>query len=167
MQEDRVDVLLRQWRKERSDLDVSPMEIIGRIFLLGRLVDQALKPIIEKEDLSVPEFDVLAVLRRSGEPFRLPVWKLREFSLLSSGAMTNRIDRVESKGLVERVPNPEDRRGVLVGLTSKGKETIENILPERIDQAKKQVSFLSARERRQLAGLLRKLLAGMEIQGSQ
>ena len=167
MQEDRIDVLLRQWRKERGDLDLSPMEIIGRVFCLGRFVDQALKPIIEKEDLSVPEFDVLAVLRRSGEPFRLPVWKLREFSLLSSGAMTNRIDRVEAKGLVERIPNPEDRRGVLVGLTSKGKEAIENILPERIDQAKKQVSSLSSSERKQLAGLLRKLLVAMESQAPQ
>jgi DNA-binding MarR family transcriptional regulator len=167
MQEDKVDVLLRQWKKERGDLDISPMEIIGRVFRLGRLVDQALKPIIEKEDLSVPEFDVLAVLRRSGKPFRLPIWKLREFSLLSSGAMTNRIDRVESKGLVERFPNSKDRRGVLVGLTSKGKEAIEKILPERIDQAKKQVSSLSASERRQLAGLLRKLLVNMESQGSQ
>ena len=167
MQEDKVDILLRQWKKERGDLDISPMEIIGRVFRLGRLVDQALKPIIEKENLSVPEFDVLAVLRRSGEPFCLPIWKLREFSLLSSGAMTNRIDRVESKGLVERIPNSKDRRGVLVGLTSKGKEAIENILPERIDQAKKQVLSLSASERRQLAGLLRKLLVDMENQGSE
>jgi DNA-binding MarR family transcriptional regulator len=167
MQEDKVDVLLRQWKKERGDLDISPMEIIGRVFRLERLVDQALKVIIEKENLSVPEFDVLAVLRRSGEPFRLPIWKLREFSLLSSGAMTNRIDRVESKGLVGRIPNSKDRRGVLVELTSKGKEAIENILPERIDQAKKQVSSLSASERRQLAGLLHKLLVGMESQGSE
>jgi DNA-binding MarR family transcriptional regulator len=167
MQEDRVDVLLCQWRKERGDLDVSPMEIIGRVFRLGRLIDQALKPIIEKADLTVPEFDILAVLRRSGEPFRLPVWKLREFSLLSSGAMTNRLDRVESKGLVERIPNPEDRRGVLVELTSKGNDAIENILPERIDQAKKQVSSLSSSERKQLAGLLRKLLAGMESHDSK
>jgi DNA-binding MarR family transcriptional regulator len=167
MQEDKVDVLLRQWKKERGDLDISPMEIIWRVFRLERLVDQALKVIIEKENLSVPEFDVLAVLRRSGEPFRLPIWKLREFSLLSSGAMTNRIDRVESKGLVGRIPNSKDRRGVLVELTSKGKEAIENILPERIDQAKKQVLSLSASERRQLAGLLRKLLVGMESQGSE
>ena len=167
MQRDRIDTLLQQWKAERKDVDVAPMAIIGRVFRLGRLVERDLGPILEKDKLTVPEFDVLAVLRRSGAPHRLPIWKLCDYSLLSSGAMTNRIDRLEKKKLVERKPNPDDRRGVLVGLTAKGKKTIDGILPKRLEQSQEQVSCLSSAEKKQLTGLLRKLLIGMEEEPGQ
>jgi DNA-binding MarR family transcriptional regulator len=156
---DRVDLLISQWQSERPDLDPSPMGILGRLLILSRLADSGVAAVLRPHDLTVPEFDVLAVLRRCGSPFRQPVGVLCEHTLLSSGAMTNRIDRLEQKKLISRAANPEDRRGVLVCLTPAGLALIDRVVPERLEEAHNRLAGLSPMERRQLESLLGRLLA--------
>jgi len=159
---DRIEQLLEQWKRERPDLDASPMGILGRLMILGRLANRGVEEVLRPHKLTVPEFDVLAVLRRCGPPFRQSVSVLCAYSLLSSGAMTNRVDRLEQKGLIQREPNPEDRRGVLVALTSKGRELIDKLVAERLQEAHERISVLSAKERRQLETLLTHFLAALQ-----
>jgi DNA-binding MarR family transcriptional regulator len=158
--------MLEQWKHERPDLDASPMGILGRLMILSRLLDRGVEQILQPYDLSIPEFDMLAVLRRCGPPFRQSVGELRAHSLLSSGAMTNRVDRLEQKGLVQREPNPEDRRGVLVVLTKKGRVLIDQVVPERLKEGHGRVSVLSKKDRQQLEALLTRFLAALSIEGA-
>ncbi len=166
MVKDRIHRLLEQWKHERPDLDASPMGILGRLMILSRLLDRGVEQILQPYDLSIPEFDMLAVLRRCGPPFRQSVGELRAHSLLSSGAMTNRVDRLEQKGLVQREPNPEDRRGVLVVLTKKGRVLIDQVVPERLKEGHGRVSVLSKKDRQQLEALLTRFLAALSIEGA-
>jgi len=163
---DRIHRMLEQWKHERPDLDASPMGILGRLMILSRLLDRGVEQILQPYDLSIPEFDMLAVLRRCGPPFRQSVGELRAHSLLSSGAMTNRVDRLEQKGLVQREPNPEDRRGVLVVLTKKGRVLIDQVVPERLKEGHGRVSVLSKKDRQQLEALLTRFLAALSIEGA-
>ncbi len=149
---------------ERPDLDVRVMGILGRIFHITKRMEQNLSPLLSGHNLTIPEFDVLAILRRSGPPYTLPVKVLCEESLLSSGAMTNRIDRLVPKQLIKRVHSTQDRRSVLISLTQQGKKAIDEILPIRLIQANDQLSTLSKREKSQLNSLLTKLLDGMSEQ---
>jgi DNA-binding MarR family transcriptional regulator len=137
------------------------MGIIGRLMALSRLSDLGAEQVMRPHGLSTHEFDVLAVLRLCGTPFRQPVGDLCAHSLLSSGAMTNRIDRLEQKGLVERLPNPEDRRGVLVALTESGCALIDKVVAERLDGARQRTSVLSKKDQEQLKTLLARLLAAL------
>jgi len=162
MTKDRIKQLLEQWKRERPDLDASPMGILGRLMILSRLADRGVEEVLRPHKLTIQEFDVLAVLRRCGPPFRQSVGVLCVYSLLSSGAMTNRVDRLEQKGLIQREPNPEDRRGVLVALTSKGRELIDQLVAERLQEAHERVSVLSAMERRQLETLLTQFLGALQ-----
>lgn len=155
---DRIDTLLEQWKQERPDLDATAMGIIGRLMVLNRIAEQGVENELKQYSLTIQEFDVLAVLRRCGPPFKRPVGELCCHSLLSSGAMTNRIDRLEKKELVKREPNPEDRRGVLVALTDKGLEVIDKLIVVRLAEADKRISVLSDEERNQLEYLLKRLL---------
>ena len=166
MVKDRIHRMLEQWKHERPDLDASPMGILGRLMSLSRLLDRGVEQILQPYDLSIPEFDMLAVLRRCGPPFRQSVGELRAHSLLSSGAMTNRVDRLEQKGLVQREPNPEDRRGVLVVLTKKGRVLIDQVVPERLKEGHGRVSVLSKKDRQQLEALLTRFLAALSIEGA-
>ena len=166
MVKDRIHRLLEQWKHERPDLDASPMGILGRLMILSRLLDRGVEQILQPYDLSIPEFDMLAVLRRCGPPFRQSVGELRAHSLLSSGAITNRVDRLEQKGLVQREPNPEDRRGVLVVLTKKGRVLIDQVVPERLKEGHGRVSVLSKKDRQQLEALLTRFLAALSIEGA-
>ena len=166
MVKDRIHQMLEQWKHERPDLDASPMGILGRLMILSRLLDRGVEQILQPYDLSIPEFDMLAVLRRCGPPFRQSVGELRAHSLLSSGAMTNRVDRLEQKGLVQREPNPEDRRGVLVVLTKKGRVLIDQVVPERFKEGHGCVSVLSKKDRQQLEALLTRFLAALSIEGA-
>ncbi len=166
MVKDRIHRMLEQWKHERPDLDASPMGILGRLMILSRLLDRGVEQILQPYDLSIPEFDMLAVLRRCGPPFRQSVGELRAHSLLSSGAMTNRVDRLEQKGLVQREPNPEDRRGVLVVLTKKGRVLIDQVVPERLKEGHGRVSVLSKKDRQQLEALLTRFLAALSIEGA-
>jgi DNA-binding MarR family transcriptional regulator len=166
MAEDRIERLLKQWKQERPDLDTSPMGILGRLMILSRLADCGVAAILRPHNLSIAEFDLLAVLRRCGSPFQQSVGVLCAHSLLSSGAMTNRIDRLEQKGLVQREANPGDRRGVLVALTPNGRTLFDTLLPERLEEAHRRVSVLSTKDRRQLEALLTRFLAALPEEDS-
>jgi DNA-binding MarR family transcriptional regulator len=157
---DRVDTLLAQWKKERPDLDASPIAVLGRIFLVAQADSRRLEAALRPCGLTIPEFDVLSILRRLGAPFRQPVGVICEHTLISSGAMTNRIDRLEERGFVGRKSNPEDRRSVLVALTGKGKKAIDRAIPLRLSDGAEQLERLTAKERRALAHLLKRLLTG-------
>jgi DNA-binding MarR family transcriptional regulator len=155
---DQVDQVLEQWEEERPDLDVSSMEIGSRILRLSKHIRNHIKEALAPFQLDPWGFDVLATLRREGEPFAMSPTELRRAAILTSGAMTNRIDRLEHQGLVERVPDLEDRRGVKVRLTSAGQQLIDEAVVSRLEAADQLVSNLTTEERRTLADLLRKLL---------
>lgn len=158
MPEDYVQQILQQWERERPDLDVSPMGVIGRLSRLTRHLERSIDETFQRHGLGVGGFDVLAALRRSGKPYRLSPTELYNSLLISSGAMTNRIDRLEELGLVERAPDPHDRRSVSVALTSKGRQVIDKALSDHIAKEHDLLSGLTPKEQKQLAGLLRKLL---------
>ncbi len=162
MSQDLIDDLLKQWRRERPELDPSAMGIVGRILRLAghlqRGAEEALKPF----GLSLWQFDVLATLRRSGAPYLLSPTQLMRAVMLSSGAMTNRLDRLESAGLVKRQPDPSDRRGVLITLTPEGHRLVDRAIVARFDQAQRTVASLSPAERDSLENGLRSLLGSVE-----
>lgn len=162
MKKDHVDQIKAQWAKEKPEIDVSPMEIIGRISRISRHIDRFLQENYSKFGLNGGEFDVLATLRRSGKPYQLIPTEMFQTMMLSSGAMTNRLDRLEKAGLIERTPNPEDRRGILVGLTKKGLELIDRAYPLHIAHEDKMLEPLSPKERDSLKVILSKLLGSFE-----
>ena len=159
---DTIEHLLKQWENERPDLDVTPIGILGRLMILSRLAERGVEKVLQPYNLTIQEFDVLAILRRCGPPFRQSVGVLCSYSLLSSGAMTNRVDRLENKGFIRREPNPTDRRGVLVTLTSAGRALIDKLVAERLQEAHERVSVLPSKEQRQLEALLSRFLAALE-----
>lgn len=162
MELDAIDELMDHWREQRPDLDPSAMGVVGRILRLAghleRSVENALKPF----GLSLWQFDVLATLRRTGPPYRLSPTQLMQAVMLSSGAMTNRIDRLETAGLVKREPDPHDRRGVLITLTPKGLHLVDKVIVARFDEARASIAALSKTERKTLECGLRKLLNSAE-----
>ncbi|MEV0273646.1 MarR family transcriptional regulator [Hamadaea sp. NPDC050747] len=155
---DAVDAVIGQWAAERPDVDVSPIQIVGRISRLSRHFERALKTHFAGFDLERWEFDVLATLRRSGKPYELSAGALLKMALVTSGAMTNRIDRLEGRGLVERRSDPGDRRTVLIRLTTQGRETVDAILVGHMANEERMLAALSPGERRDLEATLRKLL---------
>lgn len=159
---DRIDRLLEQWAIERPDLDASSMGVIGRLMILNRFAEQAMEQTLSEYKITLPEFDVLAVLRRCGPPFKKSIGVLCSYSLLSSGAMTNRVDRLEKKKLVRREQNPQDRRGVVVALTEEGKQLIDVLIEERLNEADKFTSAISLSEKEQLEATLKKLLLSLD-----
>jgi DNA-binding MarR family transcriptional regulator len=156
--DDEVDVLVRAWRHERSDLDMGPVEIFSRISRLSRLLDRARKEAFTDREVEPWEFDVLAALRRAGKPYRLSPGRLLRETMVTSGTMTNRVDGLEARGYVERSPDPGDRRGVLVGLTAAGKRAVDGAFEMLIANERELLTELSAAERRELAGLLKRLM---------
>jgi DNA-binding MarR family transcriptional regulator len=156
--DDEVDVLVRAWRHERGDLDLGPVEIFSRISRLSRLLDRARKEAFTERGVEPWEFDVLAALRRAGRPYRLSPGRLLRETMVTSGTMTNRVDRLEARGYVERSPDPGDRRGVLVGLTAAGKRAVDGAFEMLIANERELLTELSATERRELAGLLKRLM---------
>jgi DNA-binding MarR family transcriptional regulator len=162
MTHDHVDAILEQWRRERPDLDPSPMGVIGRIARAARVLGRALDTTFADFGLNGGEFDVLATLRRAGPPYRLTPTALFTDLMLSSGAMTNRLDRLEQAGLIARIPDPSDRRGTLVGLTTRGQELIDAALVVHLANEQRLLSALSFEEQAQLAQLLRTLLCSLE-----
>ncbi|GAA0361001.1 MarR family transcriptional regulator [Actinoallomurus spadix] len=155
---DAVDEILGQWARERPDMDVWPMGIIGRIKRLSRIVDRELKDFFAGHGLEQWEFDVLATLRRSGPPYTLTAGALNRAAMVTSGAITNRIDRLAAKGLVERVPDEQDRRSVRVRLTERGRALVDEIVGLHVANEARLLSSLSPERRTELAGLLRDLL---------
>ncbi|SLM62671.1 MULTISPECIES: MarR family winged helix-turn-helix transcriptional regulator [Dickeya] len=162
MTTDRADEANMQWQRERPDLDPFPMQVIGRLLETAmRLERDHLNPLFARFSLRPGEFDVLATLCRSGSPYALTPTQLYEALMISSGGMTNRIDRLEQAQLVIRQPNPQDRRGALVVLTSDGMALMNRLLNEHIDNERQLLSALNIDEQQQLNQLLKKLLAGL------
>ncbi len=157
---DRARLAVEQWRRERPEFDLLPMEILGRMAELAQIVGRDhLEPLFAEFGLQRGEFDVLATLRRSGKPFALTPTALYEATMVSSGGMTNRLDRLERAGLVERRPNPNDRRGTIVALSDGGLELIDRAVEAHLENEHRVLSGLNADEKQQLNTLLAKLLA--------
>jgi DNA-binding MarR family transcriptional regulator len=159
--EDSVDLILDQWARERPDLDCSPMGIIGRISQLQREVYLAQRETFGRHGLDVPSFDVLAALRRAGPPYQLTPTVLMRTALVTSGAITQRLDRLEQKGLITRERSEDDGRAVVVTLTDAGFKALEDTLPDHLETERRLLAGLSGQEREQLAGLLRRLLVSL------
>jgi len=156
---DEVDDLVAAWRAQRPDLDVEPMQVLSRISRLARHLDIARRGAFAEHELESWEFDVLSALRRQGPPFQLTPGALLRATLVTSGTMTNRIDRLERKGLVRREPDPRDKRGVLVTLTDQGQERVDAALAGLLRRERALLAGLDDAERRHLADLMRILLA--------
>ena len=159
---DPVDTILAQWAKERPDLDVSPMGLIGRTTRIAHYFRKAIGKTFSEFDLQPGEFDVLATLRRSGKPYQLSPTELFKSMMVSSGTMTNRIDRLETAGLVERVPDERDRRGTLIHLSDKGFSLIEAAVTAHVANEHCILNGLDDVEKKALSDLLRKLLLSLE-----
>lgn len=156
---DEVDRLVAAWQRERPDLDVAPMEVLSRVSRLSRYLDRHRRAAFTEHELESWEFDVLAALRRAGEPYRLSPGQLLRETQVTSGTMTNRVDRLVARRLVSRSNNPQDRRAVLVALTPKGKESVDAAMSSLLESEHEILAALSASDRAQLAGLLRSLVA--------
>ena len=159
---DHVDHILAQWRKERPDLDVGPMGLLGRLHRLSTHLGREVEAVLLKHGLSSSAFDVLATLRRAGPPYRLSPGDLLAMTMVSSGTMTNRIDQLEKVGLVERIQNPQDRRSVLISLTERGLAIVEDAVGAHVENQHRLVAHLSEEERAALNGLLKRFLQDFE-----
>ena len=157
MKTDSVDGLLNQWSEERPELETDSLGVVIRITSLSRAFLRQATDALTPLDLELFEYDVLSALRRQGRPYALPATGLAKETGLSSGAMTNRIDKLESRGFVTRKADKSDRRAVIVSLTSQGKKEIDTAIQVRIDTADESLEGLSDRERSDLAALLRKV----------
>lgn len=161
-QGDRIDGIVAQWARERPDLDAGGFAIVGRVLVLGRLLERRVGEALAPVDLALWEFDVLATLRRHGAPYRLTPTELSRATMLTPGAMTNRLDRLEARGLIRRESDPDDRRGVRVVLEKRGLTLVNRAIELRFAEADAAVADLPAKDRRALEGLLRAMLAGLE-----
>ena len=159
---DRIGKILEQWRRERPDLDPVAMGLFGRIRNLTLHLSREMEKTFARFGLNAANFDMLATLRRSGEPYALSPGDLMDTMMVSSGTMTNRIDQLEKAGLVARSQNPNDGRSVLISLTSKGFELIDAAVTAHVETQARLVSTLSENERTALDGLLRTYLASFE-----
>ncbi|GAA4523038.1 MULTISPECIES: MarR family winged helix-turn-helix transcriptional regulator [Nonomuraea] len=157
--QDEVDRLVAAWRAERPDLDVEPLQVLSRISRLAKHLDRARRAAFAEHGLEPWEFDVLTALRRAGQPYELSPGALLRATLVTSGTMTNRIDRLAQAGLVRRRPDPEDRRGVLVSLTDAGLARVDAAFTDLIRREHTLLSSLEADQQHALAGLLRTMLA--------
>ena len=155
---DEVDDLSEAWAHERPDLDLGPVEIFSRLSRLSRHLDLARRDAFSGSGIESWEFDVLAALRRAGDPYELSPGRLLRETLVTSGTMTNRVDRLASRGLVERLPDPADRRGVHVRLTPDGKATVDSAFEALLAAEREFLDGLSGDQQSQLTDLLRRLL---------
>lgn len=162
MPDDRLDHIAAQWRGERPDLDVAALELVGRLLRAATLAHAALARGLRAHELQTGWFDLLAALRRAGRPYELNPTQLMSATMLSSGGMTKRLDRLAEAGLIERRPDPADRRGVLVRLTPRGMAVIDRAVEDHMANEERLLRSLSAPNRRALDDLLRKLLAALE-----
>ena len=159
---DDVDQIVDAWRRERPDLDVAPLHVFSRVSRLARRLDLDRVQAFARHQLEGWEFDVLSALRRAGAPYELSPGQLIRQTLVTSGTMTNRVDRLERRGLVERSPSPSDRRGVIVRLTPGGQQTVDAAMADLLDRERDLLAELPGGDREELAGLLRRLLSPFE-----
>jgi DNA-binding MarR family transcriptional regulator len=166
-QPDHVDGILEQWRRERPDVDTGALGLIGRLHRAAVLTNAPLAAGLAEHGLRPGWFDLLAALRRSGPPYELNPTQLMRATLLSSGGMTKRLDRLVEAGLVERRADPSDRRGILVGLTPHGKAVVDTALEAHVANEERLLRSLKPADRRALDDLLRTLLADLEESGDE
>lgn len=153
----RVDDILNQWRAERPELDVSPMAVIGRLSRAATTVDARLAATFAAHGLDSASFDVLATLLRAGAPHELPPKDLTHWSMVTSSAIAQRVNKLVDRGLVTRRPSEHDGRGTVVALTPAGKDLVEETLPDHLAAEERLLAGFSATEREQLASLLERL----------
>jgi DNA-binding MarR family transcriptional regulator len=156
---DEVDDIVASWQAERPDLDVTPLHVLSRVSRLARHLDRARRAAFAAHALEAWEFDVLSALRRQGAPYQLSPGALLRATLVTSGTMTNRIDRLAARGLVRRHPDPQDKRGVLVELTGPGLRSVDAAMADLLERERGLLAALPADEQQDLAGMLRVLLA--------
>lgn len=154
---DAVDEILDQWSEERPELDTASLGVVIRVMTLYRQFLREATEALEEMELELFEYDVLSALRRQGKPFSLPATALARETGLSSGAMTNRVDKLEERGLVSRRRDERDRRGVIVSLTGRGRRKIDAAIQLRLDAADESLRDISPQDRARLAGLLRQV----------
>jgi DNA-binding MarR family transcriptional regulator len=163
LSEDVVDHLLDDWGRERPDLDASAMAVVGRLLHVGALVQTRADQRLRGHGISYTELDVLATLRRSGAPYRLSPTALRRSVLLTSGAMTACLNRLEQRGLIRRSPDAADRRSLLATLTAEGVRLIDDAITAHFAEADRMILGLAPVERAELARLLRKVRLQLEV----
>ena len=156
---DGVDLIIEQWERERPELDSSPIGVVGRISRLAREIEARLEPVYREHGLEPGWHDILATLRRSGGTLR-PT-DLTNASMLTSSGTTKRLDKLEAAGLIARQPDPSDRRGTLIALTTDGRRLIDALTPAHLDNERRILGALSEADQRRLADLLRKLQLGL------
>jgi DNA-binding MarR family transcriptional regulator len=159
---DEVDRIVAAWRHERPDLDVTPLEVLSRVSRLARRLDLTRSAVFADHDLEGWEFDVLSALRRAGAPHELSPGDLVRATLVTSGTMTNRVDRLVERGLVERHRSETDRRGVRVRITPTGLTRLDSAFADLLDRERRLLAELPPAERTRLAALLRGLLQPLE-----
>ena len=156
-QPDEVDRIVDAWARERSDLDFSPLQVLSRVARLARHLERARRTAFAASDLELWEFDVLSALRRAGSPYQLSPKALLQQTLVSSGTMTNRIDRLVTRKLVERRTDPNDGRGILVIMTEEGRERVDAAISTLLEAESELLDRLPKADQERLSGLLRKL----------
>ncbi|UYO96138.1 MarR family winged helix-turn-helix transcriptional regulator [Microbacterium sp. M28] len=154
---DEVDRIVEAWNVQRPDLDFAPLEVLSRMDRLTRLLDRARREVFRRSELESWEWDVLSALRRSGDPFQLSPKQLLQQTLVSSGTMTNRIDRLVARRLVRREADPGDGRSILVTLTEDGRTRVDAAITRLVDVEADLLQALSRSDRDRMAALLRKL----------
>jgi DNA-binding MarR family transcriptional regulator len=159
---DETDSLLDAWHRERPDLDVAPLSVLSRVTRLARHLDRERRAAFAEHGLEAYEFDVLSALRRSGAPYELTPGQLVRQTLVGSGTTTNRLDRLESRGLIDRRPDPEDGRVRRVRLTDRGRDRVDAAVADLLERERRLLGGLSEPERNTLAGLLRFVLVNFE-----
>ncbi|GAB1821153.1 MarR family winged helix-turn-helix transcriptional regulator [Herbidospora sp. RD11066] len=164
--EDEVDRLVAAWRQERPDLDVTPLQVLSRVSRLSRHLERARRAAFAEHGLEPWEFDVLTALRRAGAPYVMSPGALLRATLVTSGTMTNRIDRLTAAGLVTRNPDPDDRRGVLVRLTTKGLDRVDAAFADLLRREQELLAALGRQQQQDLSGLLRTLLVPFDTSDS-
>ncbi|GAL35251.1 MarR family winged helix-turn-helix transcriptional regulator [Vibrio maritimus] len=159
---DAIDRVVEQWAKQKPELDTDPMAMMGRLMRIAKYMETKVADLHKKYDLKLGEFDVLATLRRSGKPYRLTPSELIDTMMLTSGAMTNRLDKLENKGLISREHSKEDRRSVTVQLTQDGLVLIDKLIEEHADVQKSLVKSMTAAQKKQANQLLKVWLSQYE-----
>jgi DNA-binding MarR family transcriptional regulator len=160
-QRDAVDAIVEEWAAVRPEVDSSPIEVIGRISRLSRLVDRRLAENFARHGIEAWMYDVLATLRRGGAPYELTAGDLVDRTMVTTGAITNRIDRLLERGLVERFPGADDRRRVIVRLTAAGLDLVDEVVEGHLAVEREILSPLSDRQQQQLSGQLRSILLAL------
>jgi len=157
---DLIDRMNEQWKRVRPDLDPAPLEVVGRVIVLAQALERSVNEALARHGLTLGQFDILATLRRQPDGRMTPT-QLLQSVVLSSGGMTNRLDRLQDAGWIRRKDDPEDRRGVVIELTAKGRTLIDAATETRFAEAERSMPPLGSRETRQLAEFLRTWLSAI------